>query len=91
MTKKEYLLSRKGEAVYLNCARWGYRGIVEEVGDDGVLLSHPFMIFDSNSYTTEKVKEEYVIPSDILICLDAVEVICQPTWAFYGYEKKEEK
>lgn len=88
MNKKKYLESKVGEAVFMNCARWGYRGIVVEAGDDGVVLSNPFMIFDSDSYTTQKVKEEYIIPSDLFISYDAIEIICQPVWAFFGYEKK---
>lgn len=93
MNKVEYLKSKLGEAMYFNCARWGYRGIVESVGDDGVVISSPYMIFDSNSYTSEKVKEEYEIPSDLFVALDAIEMMCQPVWAFNGYEKirKEKK
>ena len=89
MTKVEYLTSKIGEAVFLNCVRWGYRGIVREVSSEGVLLSHPYMIFDSDSYTGPKVKEEFEIPSDLYVSLDAIEVICQPVWAFAGYEKGE--
>ena len=91
MNKKEYLQSKLGEAIFLNCVRWGYRGIVEEVSNDGVLLSNPNMIFESSSYTDVKVKEEYSIPSDLFISLDAIETILQPTWCFEGYDKKEKK
>lgn len=92
MTKQQYLASKMNEAVFLNCARWGYRGIVKEVSADAVLLSNPFLIFDSDSYTSKEVKEEYSIPSDLLVALDALEIVCQPVWAFYGYdETKGEK
>ena len=68
------------------CERGYYRGIVEEVGDDGALFSHPAMIFEESSYTSEKPKEEYPIPSDLYVCFASIEMICQPTWCFYGYE-----
>ena len=86
MNKKEYLESKKGEAVMLTCVRFYYRGIVADVGDDGVLLSHPTMVFEESSYTTVKPKEEYPIPSDLWVAFDSIESICQPTWCFYGYE-----
>lgn len=91
LDKKSYLGSKMGEAVYLFCVRLAYRGIVSEVREDGVILGSPFMIFDCDSYTTEKVKEEYPIPSDLYVMYDAIEKISQPTWAFYGYEKKDRK
>ena len=91
MNKAQYLLSKKGEAVFVTCARWGYRGIIEDAGENGLLLSSPFMIFDSSSYTDETVKEEFVIPSDLFLSLDAIESICQPIWCFKGYERKRKK
>lgn len=91
LSKEAYLKRKMNEAVFIACARGWYRGIVREVGKDGVLLSNPYMIFEESSYTTEKPREEYPIPSDLFICLDAVEMVCQPTWCFYGYEKLVKK
>ena len=76
--KREYFEAKKGEAVYVYCARRGYRGIVEEVGEDGVLLSNPYVIFDADSYLSEKMREEFLVPSDLLIALDAIEAVSQP-------------
>lgn len=91
MTGMKSMLERMiGEPVAIFCARYIYRGILKEVGDDAVLLTNPCAVEVTGRASRETPEAEDPIPSDLIISLGAVEIACQPTWAFAGYgaEKK---
>ena len=77
----EYFNSKKGQRVAIWCMRYTYRGIVQNVTDDCVILYDPFAVEVSGRATNSKVETEDKIPSDLVINLGAVEIVCQPVWA----------
>lgn len=84
---KDMLKRMLGEPVAIFCARYIYRGILAEVGTDSVRLTTPFAVEVSGRATRESPETEDSIPSDLIISLGSVEIVCQPTWAFSGYGK----
>lgn len=77
------------EPIAILCCRYWYRGIVSEVHEDGVILSNPRAIEITGVSTAERPSREDIIPSDIFVAFDAVELVARPTWCFADYEKKE--
>ncbi len=77
----EMLNKYKGQRVAVWCMRYAYRGRVKEVHEDCVVLEDVFAVESSGRATNPKVEVEDKIPSDLVIHLGAVEIVCQPTWA----------
>jgi hypothetical protein len=69
---------------------WVYRGFVEKVGDQAILLDDVCAVEETGPATDEKPKQETPVPSKMLISFDAVENVCIPTWASYNAKIKEE-
>jgi len=74
-----------GKPFSVLCARYWYRGVLAEVGEDYILLQNPFAVEVTGASTSNEARQEDAIPSDLIISLFAVEQICWPTWVFKGY------
>lgn len=68
----------------LLCARYWYRGIVDEVGEDFVVLRDPRAVEVSGPADGEAPLNEDQVPSEMIISLWAVEMISQPAWVAHG-------
>lgn len=66
------------------CARYWYRGIVDEVGDDFLVLRDPRVVEVSGPATAEATVNEDVVPSEMLISFWAIEMISRPGWVAHG-------
>lgn len=81
----------QGEPVAILCARYWYRGIVSEVGEDFIQLANPRAVEVTGIATASAPTTEDVIPSDLIISLAAVEIVCQPAWVFHDLERKDQQ
>lgn len=88
---KQFFMRYMHEPIAILCVRYWYRGIVKEVGDNYVILGDPFAVEETGPTTDPEPRFETAIPSDLLISFAAIEIVCQPTWAFHGYDKKDKK
>lgn len=95
---KEYLEAFQKEPIAILAGRFFYRGIVDKVSDDAVILSHAAVVLDIKDYTKEDGIEELKIPGTICIKLSAIEMACSPEWAkiytdkqYEGRSKKQQK
>lgn len=79
----EFLKKLIGERVFIICVRYSYRGILAQVGDDYLVLSHSAAVEQMGSATSEKPAQEDNIGSWVMISLDAVEIVFQPTCVDY--------
>ena len=70
---------------------WVYRGFVEEVGDQALVLNDASAVEETGPANEEKPKQETPIPSRVLIALDSIENVCIPTWASYNGKFDEEQ
>jgi hypothetical protein len=89
MNKKVYFERIKGEAVAILCARYWWRGIVAEVGDDGLILGGSILVYETGKMDGNQPKSEEACGADTFISYDAIELIGQFPWSFYGI--KEDK
>lgn len=69
-----------GQPVAIMCARYNYRGIVAEVGDDHVVLSNASMVEISGRNSNDKPDTEDPFFGSVAISLFAVEQVSQPNW-----------
>ncbi|MEM7820532.1 MAG: hypothetical protein QW761_02965 [Candidatus Aenigmatarchaeota archaeon] len=88
---KDFFMRFQDEPIAILCVRYWYRGIVKEVGDSYVILGEPFAVEETGPTTDETPRFETAIPSDLMISFAAIEIACQPTWAFYGYTKNKKE
>ena len=86
--KKKYFEGIVGEPVAVLCSRYWWRGIVRQVGENGVILSDVFLIYETGKMDGNQPKSEEACGTDTMIALDAIELVGQFPWAFYGYDKK---
>jgi hypothetical protein len=78
----EYLSSLKGQYVALWGMRWVYRGKVEEVKDDGVLLDDAWIIEVTGATTASGVVcEQRAEGNKLFIPFGTFESIAQPAFA----------
>jgi len=71
-----------GQPVAILCARFNYRGILSKVTDDCVVLAQARAVESSGASNSERPNSEDPIGSSVIISLNAVELIYQPTWVF---------
>jgi hypothetical protein len=64
-----------------------YRGILKEVGEDHALLTNPRAVEVTGSASQDHPEREDVIPSDLMVRLDFVEIVCQPSWVYHEMDK----
>lgn len=75
---REYI----GQPVAILCARFNYRGILSKVTDDCAVLAQARAVESSGASSSERPNSEDPIGSSVIISLNAVELIYQPTWVF---------
>jgi len=78
----EKLSELTGQPVAFLCARYWYRGMLQEVGDDFVTLTHAYAVESTGPANQASAVTEDPIPSDLTIALGALEQICQPLWVW---------
>lgn len=87
----ERLEAYKGQPIAVLCARYWYRGILKEVGKDHVLLTNPRAVEVTGSASQDHPEREDVIPSDLMIRIDFMEIVCQPTWVYFEMDDASRK
>jgi hypothetical protein len=87
----ERLEAYKGQPIAVLCARYWYRGILKEVGKDHVLLTNPRAVEVTGSASQDHPEREDVIPSDLMIRIDFMEIVCQPSWVYFEMSEKDVK
>lgn len=75
MTKKEFLLERVGEPVFVMGIRYSYRGTVVSVSEDGFVLKDAFVVLSTGSLTNKKPTNEEALPGVNFFAMDAFEAI----------------
>ena len=69
---------------------WVYRGYLEMVGDQVLVLQDVHAVEETGPADTDKAKQETFVPSKMVINLDSIENICIPTWASYEAKINQE-
>ena len=70
----------QGQRVALICARFTYRGIVAEVGEDFIVLSNAVSVEVTGASNSEEPSTEDPINGPVTIKHDAIEILFQPRW-----------
>jgi hypothetical protein len=70
-----------GDHISILCARYWYRGVVKEVGDNYIVLSNPAAVEVTGSASATAPTREDPIPGDIVIAVDAIELVGQMAWS----------
>ena len=71
-----------GQPVAALCPRYLYRGTVKS-SNSGVLVLNPaYCVEIGGEFTAKNAQAEDFIPGDLLIPLAAIEILCQPAWAW---------
>ena len=78
-----------GKPAAILCARYWYRGMVHEVGQNYILLTNVRAVEVTGAASTERPQTEDPVPSDMIINADAIEQVCQPTWAWHEMPSKK--
>lgn len=69
------------ENVSILCARYWYRGKLVEVGDNYAVLANPAAVQVTGSASASAPASEDPIPGDIVIALDAIELVGVMGWS----------
>ena len=77
----EKAMQLRGRRVACWCVRYTYRGVLSEVHDDCLVLTDPFVVEISGGNMEAKVKTEDPIPGEVIVKLDAIEILYTPNWA----------
>ncbi len=72
--------------VAIMCARFCYRGILAEIGEDWVRLTNPRAVEQTGPSNNAEPSIEDPIPSDVFVSLGAVELVFVPAWASHEME-----
>lgn len=91
MQLHERLREYVGQPIAILCARYWYRGILKEVGEDHALLTNPRAVEVTGSASQDHPEREDVIPSDLMVRLDFVEIVCQPSWVYHEMSDADRK
>lgn len=70
-----------GEKVAVLCARYQYRGILAEVGEDYLNIAQAVAVEVSGRSMSRQATTEDVIGSTVTIMSAAIEIIYKPQWA----------
>ena len=79
----KFLKSLEGQPVAVMCARYWYRGILSHVEKDAIVLTNPRAVESTGPSSGNAPQHEDPIPSDLIISLNAVEIVCQPAWVWH--------
>jgi hypothetical protein len=82
-----YLNDLVGQPLAVVCARYCYRGILEEYDDECLILNSPHAVEVTGSATEAVPHTEDKLPGKICIKLAFIELIFEPTWCSHGVEK----
>ena len=82
MLLKDDIIKFLGQKVAVLCARFQYRGILSEIGDDYLVLSYSTAVLQSGDATGPSPEAEDWIISDIRILFRMIELVYQPKWCF---------
>ena len=77
-----------GQQVAVLCNRYQYRGILEDVTSDGLVLQNATCVEVSGACCMEKPNVEDPIGGDLLVMGPMIEIIYQPKWCFAPLPKK---
>jgi hypothetical protein len=83
---KDALQMYIGQPLAILCARFNYRGILSVVGEDYVVLAQARAVESSGASSQERPSNEDPIGSSVIISLNAVELIYQPSWCFFSLD-----
>lgn len=72
-----------GQPLAVLCARYWYRGIVQEAGKDYITLSHVRAVEVTGPAAADTPQTEDPVPSDMTISIGAIEQFCQPLWVWH--------
>jgi hypothetical protein len=70
-----------GQKIAVLCARYQYRGVVAHVADDCIVLTNSRSVEISGPSAAPKPEREDDIGGFVVIKLDAIEIMYQPTWS----------
>jgi len=83
----EALRRLHGEAVFILCARYSYRGILAEIGDSWVRLTQARAVeITGGDMEAQRPERETAIGSDVLIRIEFIELVAQPGWTGFELE-----
>lgn len=85
LLREQYL----GKVIAILCSRYCYRGRVAEVGSDYMILTNAWTVERTGPASSTAAVTEDSVPSDLVVNVDAIEIIFQPAWAFNGFEDEE--
>jgi len=71
----------KGQKIAVLCARYQYRGVVAHVANDCIVLTNSRSVEISGPSAAAKPEREDDIGGFVVIKLDAIEIMYQPTWS----------
>lgn len=61
---------------------------MNEVGEDHVVLINPRAVEVTGSAQQNRPEREDIIPSDLMVRTDFMEIVCQPNWVYHEMDKK---
>ena len=70
-----------GQKVAVMAARYQYRGVLSEVGEDYIVLSNACSVETSGRSSADRVEVEDAIGGSITIMNGAIELLYQPNWS----------
>lgn len=88
-SRSKYLDGLVGQPVAFLCARYWYRGMLVEVGDDFVVLENARAVETTGKASDSKPNVEDPIPSQLMISMMALEIVCQPAWVWHEMPVKK--
>jgi hypothetical protein len=92
MILAERLKQYVGQPIACLCARYWYRGILKEIGEDHIVMINPRAIEVTGPANATTPEREDIIPGDLMIRIDFMEIVCQPSWVYHEMsEKAQEK
>ena len=85
--RAEFFGKYLGQPIAILCARYWYRGILQEIGADTIVLSNVRAVEQTGPSNNASPAQEDVVPSDMIISLDAMEQFCQPAWVWHEMDE----
>lgn len=89
VTLLDVIASYTGQPVALFCGQLWYRGVLKDMGTDYVVLDPAWAVEKPGGADAEKADVEYRVPSAVVVSGRAIQLVCQPKWAFYGLQPKK--
>ena len=77
------LAEYKDQPLAILCARYWYRGMLREIGEDFVKLSDVRAVEVTGAASSLVPQTEDQVPSDMIISVGAIEQVCQTAWVWH--------